>query len=246
MANDKSEEFHNQVVRSRQEFVRNFDGDDKQTLPSERRFFCNQCSGDTLHNCKVNYFRPHLVGEDKFIGGYLYFEGHRLWQCAGCSACLLQRYTAEDDWSGDESEIRDEIFPERNKFHTHYKGFRKLPEKLENIYRETLHAFNQNLPILCAVGIRALLEGICEDQSIEGRNLKIQINGLKDILPSHIVDSLHAFRFIGNQAVHELNAPNPLDLRLAIEICEDLLNFLYELEYKVSELHDSVNEASET
>lgn len=55
-------------------------------------------------------------------------------------------------------------------------------------------------------------------------------------LPPNIVESLHSFRFMGNVAAHELQAPNREDLKLAIEVIEDLLNFLYELDYKAQQL----------
>jgi hypothetical protein len=76
------------------------------------------------------------------------------------------------------------------------------------------------------------LEGICAEKGIEGRNLHTKIDGLKVYLPANIVDSLHRFRFVGNEAAHELQAPTEAELRLAIEVMEDLLNFLYELDYK--------------
>ena len=41
---------------------------------------------------------------------------------------------------------------------------------------------------------------------------------------------------MGNVAAHELEAPNREDLKLAIEVIEDLLNFLYELDYKAQQL----------
>ncbi len=41
---------------------------------------------------------------------------------------------------------------------------------------------------------------------------------------------------MGNKAAHELEAPNESELTLAIEVMEDLLNYLYELEYKVRRL----------
>lgn len=41
---------------------------------------------------------------------------------------------------------------------------------------------------------------------------------------------------MGNEAVHELGAPERNTLSLAIEVSEDLLNFLYELDYKASRL----------
>ena len=171
-------------------------------------------------------------------------QGYRLWECAGCGECLLQRYSAEDDWSSDESELKTDISPERTKFHSQKRQFRKLPSKQNRMYRKTLESFNHGLNVLCAAGIRALLEGICQDKAIEGGNLKLRIDNLVVLLPQNIVESLHAFRFIGNTAIHDLQAPSQQDLRLALEICEDLLNFIYELDYKVSELKQSVDTES--
>ena len=41
---------------------------------------------------------------------------------------------------------------------------------------------------------------------------------------------------MGNKAMHELEPPSRDDLKLAIEVIEDLMNFLYELDYKASKL----------
>lgn len=57
---------------------------------------------------------------------------------------------------------------------------------------------------------------------------------MKSLLPVNIVRNLHGFRFIGNRAVHELEAPDKSELGLAIDVIEDLLNFLYSLDYKAS------------
>jgi len=73
-------------------------------------------------------------------------------------------------------------------------------------------------------------------KNIDGKNLEQRIDHLEAILPANIVQNLHGFRFMGNEALHELGAPDPKDLRLAIEVSEDLLNFLYELDYKASRL----------
>ena len=80
------------------------------------------------------------------------------------------------------------------------------------------------------------MESICQDKNIPGRTLEQRINGLVAILPKNIVDNLHGFRFMGNDALHELKLPPVSDLRLAIDVSEDLLNFLYELDYKASRL----------
>jgi hypothetical protein len=90
---------------------------------------------------------------------------------------------------------------------------------------------------LCTAGLRALLEGVCDDKHIKGRNLRDKIDNLQPLLANKsIVKNLHHFRFTGNQAVHRLESPTRGDTKLAIEVMEDLLNFLYELDYKASRL----------
>jgi len=59
---------------------------------------------------------------------------------------------------------------------------------------------------------------------------------MRSILPQNIVDSLHGFRFMANDALHRLTGTDCECLRVAIEVCEDLLNFLYELDYKAQRL----------
>ena len=54
------------------------------------------------------------------------------------------------------------------------------------------------------------------------------------VLPTDIVKNLHGFRFIGNDALHDLVAPNEFELNLAFDVIEDILNFLYALNYKTS------------
>jgi len=134
----------------------------------------------------------------------------------------------------------ESYFPERSQLHVKDKNFKQLPDKLNIIYREILHAYNNKLVVLCAMGIRGLLEGICANKHITGRNLKNKIENLASILPQNIVNNLHSIRFIGNEAAHELSAPAIDELTLAVEICEDLLNFLYELDYKASQLNNSL------
>ena len=81
-----------------------------------------------------------------------------------------------------------------------------------------------------------MIEGICREQAVEGKTLQQKIEGLKKVLPENIVKNLHGLRFMGNQATHELEAPSGYELTIALEICEDLLNYLYELDYKTARL----------
>ena len=84
--------------------------------------------------------------------------------------------------------------------------------------------------------MRSLLEAICADLKIQGATLEVKVTGLESFLPKNIVENLHSFRFIGNKAMHELESPSRDDLHLAIEIVEDLPNFLYERDDKAGQL----------
>jgi hypothetical protein len=56
-----------------------------------------------------------------------------------------------------------------------------------------------------------------------------------------VIEALHNFRFAGNAAAHELDPLSREDAEMAIGIIEDLLNFLYDLDYKASQLCMAAN-----
>ena len=206
-------------------------------VPMKKYIFCNNCTSETNHMCEAEHYRdfPNLNPDGSL--GFVERLGYRLWICAGCERGTLEEFYIFDVTREDYmSMVEENYFPERTRLHVKDKNFKRLPNKLTTIYRETLRAFNNNLVVLCAIGIRALLEGICADKSITGRNLETRIDNMVTILPQNIVTNLHSIRFIGNEAAHELAAPIADELRLAIEICEDLLNYIYELDYKAGRL----------
>lgn len=201
-------------------------------LNNRTRIFCNTCRNYTIHELvythtpeQLNFLDPDSVEETETMFA-------KLWACRGCQRVTLQEISMDE---GGE-EIGSEFYPTREKHLLHRKSFLQLNDKLTKIYEETLICYNNESLILCATGLRALLEGVCADKGISGRNLMAKINNLNTLLPGNIVDSLHHFRFIGNNAVHQLTAPSIKDLRSAIEVMEDLLNFLYDLDYKAANL----------
>jgi hypothetical protein len=237
MSSDPLDSLHNEVVESKRKWIAEA-AKTPEELPLNKYIFCNQCKGETNHACKADYRRHYLTNTDKFLGGFTSTVGYRLWMCAGCESCTLEEYYSDETLENENGEVeyRANFFPKRTEYNLNSKHFMQLPQKLDGIYKEIIQAFNNQLGMLCGVGIRALIEGICADQEITGGNLKTKIDGLSKILPKNIVVNLHSLRFMGNEAAHELNAPMQEELQLAIEICEDLLNYLYELDYKVSYL----------
>lgn len=204
------------------------------------RVHCNYCRVVTNHELKcshrsqVDWFRMDTgeIDYESYIEDEpLYIEA-RLWFCRGCDTCFMEAVYNQ----GDPFPLKAETFPPRQMLLVAYKEYMKLPRPLEATYREVIKSFNHDLLILCTVGLRALLEGICVDKQVYGKSLYQRIEGLRQFLPDNIVDSLHTFRFMGNEAVHELKAPSKYGLKQCIDVIEDLLNFLYELDYKVRRL----------
>lgn len=223
-------------------------------LPSNQRIYCNDCRRETNHICLYHFRGNCYLRASELFTVHLDSHSYRLWKCAGCDSCTLEHYSFDELF--DFSEITDDeedqlewqkyvasfpeiislYYPKRNKYSLSSKFFSQLSEALDRIYKEMVNAYNHETPMLCAIGIRALIEGICSDQEITGGNLEKKIDGLASILPKNIVTNLHNLRFMGNEAAHELSEPTQEELKLAIEICEDLLNYLYDLDYKADSL----------
>jgi hypothetical protein len=200
-----------------------------------KRLYCNWCKHETNHELKGEHtgtFGNPELGELREVLTY------RLWICMGCEKGLLEEeYCSEA--IPDEAGVEFEYFPKRSQHSLIAKYYSKLKPQLRAIYQEAITCYNEKALILCTAGLRALLEGICQDRKIKGNNLKAKIEGLKAILPNkNIIRNLHHFRFMGNDAVHELTAPKPTEVALAIGVIEDLLNFFYELDYKASQLRE--------
>ena len=209
------------------------------------RIFCNNCNRETNHICKLDEYDSSVRLDDEVDNPDVIpvwdVNGYRLWACAGCDAWTIEKYEAlmtdgEDSILIDHNVVGYTFVPERTRFHAQLKQYHQLPPTLDRIYREVIHSYNSDLRILCAVGLRTLLEGICADQEIRGGNLLQKIEGLSSMLPKNIVNNLHSFRFMGNDAAHELILSDQVELRLAITVAEDLLNFLYDLDYRASSL----------
>jgi hypothetical protein len=118
------------------------------------------------------------------------------------------------------------------------KKFRHLDTKLKSVYEEIISSFNAGAQIACAMCLRALLEGICVNKGIADQVAWGLENKLKKLeegnhLPSNIVECLLSFKFIGDDAAHRLESPSKDELESAISVMEDLLNFLYEVEYEL-------------
>ncbi|MDP2932126.1 MAG: hypothetical protein Q8O05_06510 [Chloroflexota bacterium] len=129
---------------------------EKSILRKRRKYiFCNNCKCETEHTCEGEQYRDYPNYQDNGIIGFVERGGYRLWICSGCKTGSLEEYyifdVTSDDYK-DENMWTFTYYPARNEFQIKSKEFKQLKEKLTNIYRETLGAYNNNLTVLCALG----------------------------------------------------------------------------------------------
>ena len=199
------------------------------------RIYCNYCKQETNHELRGQH-ESKWWNEEMARGEH---TDYRFWTCMGCDDAVLEREYSNADMAFDNENALISYYPRRTQYALVAKPYTKLKPKLTALYKEAITCYNHQALILCAAGLRSLLEGICQDKRIKGTNLKTKIEGLAVVLPNkNIIRNLHHFRFMGNEAVHELAAPKPAELALAISVIEDLLNFFYELDYKASQLRE--------
>ncbi len=212
--------------------------------------FCSKCliptNQEVLKEEKVHYSEEET--------GWWDTKNYQIIQCKGCDTisfrqlyndvAIQQQYEEQDTTT-------QELYPKRGIHSRQIKAYRNVSIDIKKVYLETIEAYNNNLTLLCGVGIRAVIEGICIDKEIKegiytnsiGKEIKSsgldgKIYGLASngYLTSDNAEVLHELRFLGNAAVHELTNPSIEDLSIAIDIIELVIDNIYELKHKAKRL----------
>lgn len=217
---------------------------------------CSECNQMTNQKvlCEKSFSRSEEDGN--------WWEEHKyqIIQCEGCETVSFRKLyndTAQEHYASyhEENPWTQEVFPKRSLQSLPIKTLVNTPNNIKKIYRETIDAFNNNQAILCSAGIRAIIEGICNDKGIIGgnvinikgstifsKNLDRKIEGLnaKGFLTKFNTEILHELRFLGNDALHELSSPSNDELKMAIDIIEHSIDNIYELQHKAQMLKDEI------
>lgn len=234
-------------------------------MTDRKKIYCNACKQDTNHILKGWHERNYVETDIDHDGdeypvlreNWLY----QFWVCLGCdTATMIEQYHCPDMplWHDKHGPIenRDTTYhPQRIYLNKRTeKTFLHIPSRLRKIYKEIIAAYQQEMNLLCAVGLRALLEGICISEGIndeiaynllpgkDPQKKPGKLNTLKDKcnIPQDIIDSLCKMAVFGNDATHKLDATSQHDISLAIDLIEALLTTLYEarlnLEYKAKSM----------
>ncbi len=203
------------------------------------KIFCNNCMNNTKHDIRDTQDQRYC--EYYNDNGHItmsYFEEteYRFLVCCGCDTATLEVIwtgSGMQDSNGDNI-YSHTLYPVRkNLGERKIKKFNYVDIKLHNTYKEIITAFQQELFIVTAMGIRALLEGICVFEGIDDGQawgLSQKIEKLKDLpnIPENIIDGLNGLKFIGDDAAHRLNTADILTLSLSIDLVESFLTHMYE------------------
>jgi len=112
----------------------------------------------------------------------------------------------------------------------------QLPVEIDEIFSETLSAFNEGANTLTGLGLRATIEAICNEKGITGKNLQVRINKLATagLISKNDTKRLHAIRFLGNDAAHKLVKPKSKSIAVAKTIIEHLITTIYLLDTEMA------------
>lgn len=215
-----------------------------KTLGQKVKVVCQNCKQCTNHiiEASINVDETAQIVDSDEI--YWTNDDYEIIKCLGCDMHSF-RHRLEHFQMYDEEGFIPIIkcYPDIKIDSLTPKRYYSAPQNLQSIYTQTIHAYNCQHHILCAGGLRAIVECICKVNGITkgdvvnektGRsdtktNLQGKINGLSESKYLSESDStvLHELRFLGNDALHEIEKPNVRSLKYAIDIIENIMNSLY-------------------
>ena len=193
----------------------------------EIQVHCCICKTMTHHDVLSSHDASYSDEYDDIV----VWKSAQILRCGGCKAFSFRhthKCTEDYDLISGQLNVTEELYPNRVEDRLPIEGYYDFPEKTQRIYQETLTALNHKAFLLAAIGLRAIIESVCAEQRISEGSLKQRIERLGE---SHLsktqVNFLHAHRFLGNAAAHEIVAPEKMEIVAALDIAETLLKIIY-------------------
>jgi len=196
---------------------------------------CQSCAGKTWHKVQASLDTTGSEGDDNWH--FSWDVHYQIIQCQGCKSISYRSASSnsEDyehiDQDTIEYTVTEEIYPPRTEGRAGLSPdvVVYLPGKVGVLYSETLQALVGTSPILAGIGLRALVETVCNDRQAVGANLVARIDDsvVKQVLTPNGARILHKIRTLGNAAAHEAKPHDAKQLALAMDVVEHLLRDVY-------------------
>lgn len=203
---------------------------------------CSLCDRETWHSIMFS----HKIGENEEYHASIFYE---VIQCCGCETISFRRRYVDYEMAypldnSDEWYVPEEInnYPSILQGHKELEYVWHLPKEVKAIYLQSLQAMKDNSNILAGIGLRATIEAICNERNIAKGTLEKRIDKLasQGFISKKDAERLHAIRFLGNDAAHEIKISSQSNLLIALRIIEHLLVNIYILDGQVDGSLESI------
>lgn len=202
----------------------------------DKKYYCRECKRKTNHKS--------LHKENKIINTEYFYstESFSIIQCLGCDSMSFLNIYSDDSMITEAEHGVPYYYEEEVIFPKYIAGgieiitmTHYLPKKVRNIYQETVEALKNDLYILAAGGLRTIIEAICNELKIKKENISKRIDELlnEGYLTKAQVKRLHSVRFLGNDALHEVDTPEKEVVYGLFDIINHLLQDLFLQDKKI-------------
>lgn len=205
-----------------------------KTQGEECRAPCRNCNVETRH--KVLQSVDASISEDYRNWWYRADDSYQIIQCQGCDEISFRKiHTNSEDIdhdpeTGEQSyDAKIDVYPSRVAGRNKLRQADSLPWQIARIYDETHAALCNKQLILAGIGIRVLVEAVCQEEQAVGKNLEQKIDDLVtlEVLTKPGAEMLHGTRILGNTAAHEVRPYSETMLGNAMDVVEHLLESVY-------------------
>jgi len=230
----------------------------------EERVYCFTCKHKTIHNIVYTHKEESGYEQD-----FAWKAEYHIVQCAGCErTAFVKQYGDEDMWEfvygekvwqdtftvyPQEPPKESELDSFEKRLNLNKKAFPNTPKILLDLYNQIIDSYNMRHNVLCASGLRTLIEGICNEVGVKKGHIyhndgtiKLDEKTNKEIYTDNLAGRifglyegkfillaqaliLNKIKTIGNKAVHSVVSPDTLTLREVIQIMEQIIHSIYEL-----------------
>lgn len=205
--------------------------------------YCNKCRTHNIHNEKAKNIEADTDFCEEDGSTMLWSRNsYKMFECSKCrdrftvtremhlfhhTNPLTGKDTLTHEYSEEYCPPRlDNSLPEKEICYT-------APDLFKEAYQEIIYCYNHNKLIACSASIKTLIEGICIhfkcDEKDIGESVKrMYMDVFKNPFAESLMSSLIFNRFYTFKHLHK---PSKAELRIVIEILEDLIVKLYPLSF---------------
>lgn len=164
---------------------------------------------------------------------------YKAWCCAGCENIAFEIVYSSSPVVYDNSDYEYSLFfPKRG--NRKRKFFIGMEYQVEYMYEEVIGCYNNDLLMLCSVGIRSLMEAIFKSEGISDNDFWKLEDKIKKYCSSHNLSedfsrALLGVKLIGDKAIHQLSKTDKLYLSVTLDLMEAIFNSKYQANYDLIE-----------